>query len=432
MTVGKSDVLIRKLMFNISTLEDLGNVISSSEVFEERVGTALISIMGALPVAKGGILLYSGGEDGHRLTLVASRGVEVKPGLSIPFPPVLRDAFVVDQEAVFRRYPPLFIKEYMEDHRLIFNALNADVFQPLVFKTDFMGLVSLGPKFNLEPFSEADLELLRIMANYTSIGMHNQDLMNSLEESNMALRKKIIENSRLYADLQEIYVDTVRALGTAIDAKDPYTRGHSDRVARFSVAIARRMGLDKEEICALNLASHLHDIGKIAIDNSILCKPDKLDSSEFDLICRHPQVSFDILSNIKFPYREVALLTKHHHERVNGSGYPDGKSGSELSRGMKILALADAFDAMTSDRPYRPALSVEKALEEIGQCVSDQFDPEVVRTFLHALKEEAQEEPDSGGIITSTGKTCDLGHLGSVIDHILRGFPGISSHRQDH
>jgi HD-GYP domain-containing protein (c-di-GMP phosphodiesterase class II) len=320
----------------------------------------------------------------------------------------------------------------MEDHRLIFNALNADVFQPLVFKTDFMGLVSLGPKFNLEPFSEADLELLRIMANYTSIGMHNQDLMNSLEESNMALRKKIIENSRLYADLQEIYVDTVRALGTAIDAKDPYTRGHSDRVARFSVAIARRMGLDKEEICALNLASHLHDIGKIAIDNSILCKPDKLDSSEFDLICRHPQVSFDILSNIKFPYREVALLTKHHHERVNGSGYPDGKSGSELSRGMKILALADAFDAMTSDRPYRPALSVEKALEEIGQCVSDQFDPEVVRTFLHALKEEAQEEPDSGGIITSTGKTCDLGHLGSVIDHILRGFPGISSHRQDH
>ena len=153
--------------------------------------------------------------------------------------------------------------------------------------------------------------------------MHNQELFRNLETANTALRRKVAENRRLYRNLESIYGDTVRALGAAIDAKDPYTRGHSDRVARIAVAIGRALGLPEREINALRIASHLHDIGKIAVDNSILLKPGRLDQEEMLQIHRHPTVSYDILSNIAFPYPDVALIARHHHEWVDGSGYPD-------------------------------------------------------------------------------------------------------------
>lgn len=426
---NNTDMLIRKLMFNISTLEDLGKVLSSSEDFQGRLKTSLYSIMGSLPVSKGGFFFYhQNGEKGGSIELVATRGVDLAPGLSLPLPESIKNHLLAEGKTIFRDDPPSYCRDYLESYDLIFEGLRTHVLQPLVFKKEFLGLVSLGKKFNNEAFKPADLELLRIMGNYTSIGLHNQNLMVNLEKTNIALRKKVIENSRLYVDLQEIYMDTVRALGAAIDAKDPYTRGHSDRVAHFAVAIARRMGLDPDEIKALNLASHLHDIGKIAIDNTILCKPKKLDPQEYETITRHPLISYDILSNIRFPYRDVALLTKHHHERLNGGGYPDGKRGEELTVGMKILALADAFDAMTSDRPYRPALSVEEALEEITRCVCMQFDKDVTEAFLMTLKDETEEGSSSQGIICNVGKKCDPAMIGPIVNRMMSNIAGHTSH----
>ena len=184
----------------------------------------------------------------------------------------------------------------------------------------------------------------------------------------------------------------MRALGAAIDAKDPYTRGHSDRVARIAVAIGRALGLPEREINALRIASHLHDIGKIAVDNSILLKVGRLDQEEMVQIHRHPTVSYDILSNIAFPYPDVALIARHHHEWVDGSGYPDRLGPKELLPGMKIICLADSFDAMTSDRPYRPALKLKEAVGRIREGVRVQFDPRVTRAFLEVLRGEVRGE----------------------------------------
>jgi hypothetical protein len=427
--VMEKDMLLRKLMFNISTMEDLGKVLSSSEDFQVRLKTALYSIMGSLPVAKGGLFLYHPeGRRGGSIELVVTRGVDVAPGLTLPFPNAIRSGMLADGRSIFRHDPPYYMKEYLESYHFIFDGLKTHLIQPLMFKKDFLGLICLGQKFNREEIKPSDLELLRIMGNYTSIGLHNQNLMINLEGTNAALRKKATENALLYADLQEMYKDTVRALGAAIDAKDPYTRGHSDRVAHFSVSIALKMGLDQEDVNAINLAGHLHDIGKIAIDNTILCKPGKLDEQEFQVISRHPKISYDILSNIRFPYRNVALLAKHHHEKLNGGGYPDRKKGEDLTVGMKILTLADSFDAMTSDRPYRPALSVEDALKEISRCVYVQFDRDTIQAFLKVLKEEVEEGFPAHGVIRNMGKKSDAQHLGPVIDRMMSGLEITTTH----
>jgi HD-GYP domain-containing protein (c-di-GMP phosphodiesterase class II) len=427
--VGETNMLVRKLMFSISTLEDLGKVLSSSEDFQVRLKTALYSIMGSLPVSKGGFFLHHpDGEKGDSIELMVTRGVDLAPGMTLPFPNAVKRGIMADRKSIFRHNPPHYMQEYLKDYHLIFDGLKTHLIQPLMFKKDFLGLICLGEKFNREEIKSSDLELLRIMGNYTSVSLHNQNLMINLEGTNVALRKKAMENAQLYADLQEMYKDTVRALGAAIDAKDPYTRGHSDRVANFSVCIALGMGLDQEDVNAINIAGHLHDIGKIAIDNTILCKPGKLDEQEFQNILRHPTISYDILSNIRFPYRDVALLARHHHEKLNGGGYPDKKKGEDLTMGMKILTLADSFDAMTSNRPYRPALTVEDALTEISRCVSVQFDRDVIWAFLRVLKDEIEGGVPANGIISNVGRKSDARHLGQVIDQMMNRLEMSAAH----
>jgi putative nucleotidyltransferase with HDIG domain len=379
---------LRRLMFSISTMEELGEVLSSGDHFRENLQTALLSLMGSVPVACGALLLHEPRRGD--LVLAAARGIEVRPGLRLPLSAgAARDLLHRRRPLSLESRAPLAAWMRRKD---LSRTLGAELIAPLRFKEELVGAVTLGLKYTGDPYTPADHELIMIMANYIAIGVHHQELLSHLEKANTALRRKVAENRRLYRNLESIYGDTVRALGAAIDAKDPYTRGHSDRVAQIAVAIARTLGLPEREINALRVASHLHDIGKIAVDNSILLKPGRLDAGEMTQIHRHPTVSFDILSNIAFPYPDVALIARHHHEWVNGSGYPDRLGPEQLLPGMKIICLADAFDAMTSDRPYRPALGLAEAVGRIRDGVSVQFDPEVTRAFLHLLRGEVRGE----------------------------------------
>jgi response regulator RpfG family c-di-GMP phosphodiesterase len=386
---------LRRLMFSISTMEELGEVLSSRNHFRENLETALLSLMGSIPVACGTLLLHD--RRHGDLVLAAARGVDAGPGLRIALP-------AVAARALMQRRRPLGVETraplaaWMRRTTNL-HGLGAELFAPLRFKDELVGVVTLGLKYSGEAYTPGDHELIMIMANYLAIGVHNQELVRHLEKVNTDLRRKVAENRRLYRNLESIYADTVRALGAAIDAKDPYTRGHSDRVAQIAVAIARTLGLPEREINALRVASHLHDIGKIAVDNSILLKPGRLDAGEMTQIHRHPAVSFDILSNITFPYPDVALIARHHHEWINGSGYPDRLGPEQLLPGMKVICLADAFDAMTSDRPYRPALGLAEAIGRIGDGISIQFDPEVTRAFLQLLRGEVRGEGSAPQIL---------------------------------
>lgn len=194
-----------------------------------------------------------------------------------------------------------------------------------------------------------------------------------------------IQNARLYENLRKLFFATIDALAEAIDARDPYTHGHSRRVTDFSLAIADEMGLSDGEKEALQIAALLHDVGKIGINDNILRKPGRLSPEERREIEKHPVVGAKILSTIDL-LRDIVPVVLHHHERFDGSGYPEHKSGPEVPLLARIIAVADAFDAMTSDRPYRKAMPDEEAIEEIRKEAGRQFDLEVVEAFVRAWK----------------------------------------------
>jgi HD-GYP domain-containing protein (c-di-GMP phosphodiesterase class II) len=173
-----------------------------------------------------------------------------------------------------------------------------------------------------------------------------------------------------------------------VEARDPYTSGHQRRVADLARAIAQEMGLTEDQVDGIRMSGAIHDIGKISVPSEILSKPSKLSDLEFSLIKTHPIVGYNILKDIDFPW-PIAEITLQHHERINGSGYPKGISGNEILLEAKILAVADVVEAIASHRPYRPAHTIDVALNEIVQNKGILYDPEVVAACLRVFKEKS-------------------------------------------
>lgn len=196
-----------------------------------------------------------------------------------------------------------------------------------------------------------------------------------------------IDNAEMYKRLEETFWSTIRSLAEAIDAKDSYTRGHSDRVADYAEGLARRLKVEDDMLNAVRCAGYLHDTGKIGIPDAILLKPGKLTEDEYTQIMNHPILSHKIIEPVEFPY-DVKPLVRHHHERMDGSGYPDGLMGDDIPLGARIIGIADAFEAMTSDRPYRKALSFATAVDELKRGAGTQFDELLVDEFLGYLDED--------------------------------------------
>jgi response regulator RpfG family c-di-GMP phosphodiesterase len=182
-------------------------------------------------------------------------------------------------------------------------------------------------------------------------------------------------------ELRRLFMGSIKALAQALEAKDEYTQGHSERVAEVAVGIARYLSLSDSEINDMWLGGFLHDIGKIGIQESVLNKPGKLSACEWELIQQHPVLAERILCPIE-ELSDVIKIVRHHHERYDGSGYPDGLAGSEIPLGARILSVADAYDALTSKRPYRDALPHDDAIAVLEEAAGTQFDPVIVRAFL--------------------------------------------------
>lgn len=197
---------------------------------------------------------------------------------------------------------------------------------------------------------------------------------------------------QLYTDMRKVHFDTVRALTSAIDASDPYTRGHSERVTYYSVAMARTMRLSERRIQALEYAGFLHDMGKIGINHDILRKPGSLTEDEWQAMREHPAIGARIVSDLDFlkGAREVVL---YHHERYDGKGYPEGLAGEQIPLEARITKVADAFDAMMSDRPYRAALGLDKAINELERGKGTEFDPAAVEAFVELVEKDQLDLP---------------------------------------
>ncbi len=196
-----------------------------------------------------------------------------------------------------------------------------------------------------------------------------------------------LENAGLYEDMRGLFINTVASLANAIDAKSPWTKGHSERVMSIAASIATEMGLPESFVEQIRIAGLLHDIGKIGILEALLEKPEKFTDEEFPPMRLHPEKGVAILSPIR-QLQEVLPAIFHHHERYDGGGYPDGLKGEDIPLQARIVAVADAFDAMVSDRPYKKGLSVEKALQLIRIGAGSQFDPVVVKCFCEKVAEK--------------------------------------------
>jgi putative two-component system response regulator len=210
--------------------------------------------------------------------------------------------------------------------------------------------------------------------------LHRENLEKVVSERTEALQVTL-------NDLQRSMEGIIRAMAKTVEMRDPYTAGHQQRVASLARAIAKEMGLSEEQAEGIYMAGIIHDLGKISIPSEILSKPGKITKIEFSLIKTHPRIGYDILKNIEFPW-PVAQVVLQHHERMDGSGYPQGLSGNDILLDARILGVADVVEAMASHRPYRPGLGIDKALEEIVQKQGILYDTEVVEACLKVFTEK--------------------------------------------
>jgi putative nucleotidyltransferase with HDIG domain len=241
-----------------------------------------------------------------------------------------------------------------------------------------------------QAFEQADLkqEIRRLNQVTREQNFKLQDMNRNLEGKVRERTKQLAEK---HLELRTAYVQTIRALTEAVDAKDTYTRGHSERVGIYASKIAREMGFAKQFIERVYIAGLLHDVGKIGIRDAVITKPDRLTPEEYDEIKRHPEIGARILEPVDF-LSDIAPCVRHHHEWFDGSsrGYPDGLRGDMIPLPSRIILVADTAEAMTSDRPYRKGLALEVVVTEITKYAGSQFDPMVTDAFLRILDREGE------------------------------------------
>jgi len=266
---------------------------------------------------------------------------------------------------------PVLVKDVSKDARWASKADEKSKWQtrnmvtvPVKAGGKIIGVLQALNKSGNAVFDEHDLGLMESLADHVAIAL---------------------ENALLHDEQRRTFFQTAEALADAIEKRDPYTGGHTRRVHDFSGAIGIELNLDKDSLEMLDLAAILHDIGKIGVEDRVLRKPGKLTDEEFALMCQHPEHGFSILSHIK-SLEKVIPGMRHHHERLDGRGYPMGLKEKQIPLVARIISVADTWDAMTSDRPYRPALAEEAALKELWQSRARQLDPEIVLAFFKAYK----------------------------------------------
>ena len=369
---------LKKLLRTVEALADLGPELTADRDFKQTARAMLTAVMDASGAREG--VLFSFGERPSMLTSLNSQGFALLPDpaiipllprhvhtLSAAVGPVLLNSSTID----------VFLSSNGNVAPELFKCLC-----PLKVRGKLVGAIALGRRPGDGLYEEDALDAFEMIGNYVALAIQNHNL-------GQTLAQRVSENLRLLASLHGFYDNALEAFATAIDVKHVNIHGHSLRVGRYAQAIGEALGMDPNEVASLRSAGYLHDIGKVAVDSRLFAKPSSLDPEESRLMRDHTVVGHQIVSHVQFPWPQIPEIVRWHHERGDGSGYPDGMHGDETPQAVRIIALADSFDAMTSERPYRERLSIGSALQELIRMTPEKYDAHALQALLIQVRRDA-------------------------------------------
>lgn len=345
---------LKKKVLDMRSLFGLSQDLNRLRDPEELVHIFCLTVVGQLGVSSVG-LFYAFDELDDHLSYAGGSGVSnaILQSVRLSREIGLSRYLLAKQDAIILLDEPM--PEDAEREARFILRFGFECCYPLVVKSQLIGIVFIGSKVNRQRYTSDDLELFKSVCTSAATGL---------------------ENARLYGELQSTYLSTIKVLVSAIEAKDAYTRGHTDRVSEYARMIAEEMKLSKKDVEIVCFGAALHDIGKLGVYENILNKPSELTEQEWEVVRSHPEIGANIIKNMKF-LESACDLVRHHHERLDGKGYPDRLKGNEISLGARIVAVADSFDAMTSDRPYRRAYSLEESVDQLKKQ-REKFDQDIV------------------------------------------------------
>ena len=399
---------LRRLLRTVEALSELGPALAAKREFSETARMMLSAVMEAAGAREGALFLFS--DKPAMLTSVAAQGFALLPDPAfVPLLPKHVHALTAAHGPIVLNATtyPVFLSSNGNVAPELFKCL-----APLKTAGTLAGLVALGRRPGDALYEDSELDALELLCSYVALAVHNHTLTQTISQ-------RVSENLRLMASLHGFYDTALEAFATAIDVKHVNIHGHSLRVGRYAAAIGEAMGMQPTEIAALRSAGYLHDIGKVAVDRRLFSKPGALDPEEFREMADHTTVGHQIVSTVEFPWPRIPEAVRWHHERNDGSGYPDKLGQDDLPMPVRIIGVADSFDAMTSARPYRGPLSVGSALSDLVRVAPQKFDPNVVQALLIQVRRDAvgsKRAPLLEGMPVNIAPG-DIDHLAATLQH---------------
>jgi putative nucleotidyltransferase with HDIG domain len=402
---------LRRLLRTVEALADLGPELTAEREFPETARRMLSTLLEAAGAREGALFTFS--DKPSLLTSTASQGFTMLPDPAvIPLLPKHVHALTAARK-------PIVLNPTTYDVFLSSNGNVApELFKcvaPLKVGNKLVGVVALGRRDGDSLYDDDELDALTLLDAYVALAVQNHAL-------NQTLAQRVSENLRLMASLHGFYDNALEAFATAIDVKHVNIHGHSIRVGRYAAAMGEALGMEAGEVGALRSAGYLHDIGKVAVDKRLFGKPGALDPEEFREMADHTTVGHQIVSGVQFPWPRIPEIVRWHHERSDGSGYPDGLAIGDVPTPVRIVALADTFDAMTSERPYRESMSVGGTLSELVRLAPQKFDPSVVQALLIQVRRDAVGSNRTRFLDEHMALNIapgDIDHLAATLQHKL-------------
>jgi putative nucleotidyltransferase with HDIG domain len=404
----------RRLLRTVEALSDLGPAMTAERGFSQISSLMLSALQQAAGARE--VVLFTYNDKPSLLTSVASNGFALMPE------PAVIPLLPKHVHALATARGPAVLEAGSYEAFLSSNGNVApELFRciaPLKVGGKLVGVVALGHREGDANYDAGELESLDLLCHYVALAIHNQTLSQTLAQ-------RVSENLRLMASLHGFYDNALEAFATAIDVKHVNIHGHSLRVGRYAAAMGEAMNLETSEVAALRSAGYLHDIGKVAVDKRLFGKTTSLDAEEFREMADHTVVGHRIVSGVQFPWPRIPEIVRWHHERADGSGYPDKLAMEDVPLGVRIVGLADTFDAMVSERPYREPMSLGASLSEIVRLTPLKFDPNVVQALLLQVRRDAVRSNRTPFLETRMADTIaapDVDHLAASLQHkVTRG-----------